>query len=47
MEQPSKFQHQLQPDIPSSSTMSPSPHGTNSAMGRAMGVGFGTGQGGQ
>lgn len=26
MEQPSKFQHQLQPDKPSSSTMSPSPH---------------------
>ena len=26
MEQPSKFQHQLQPDMPSSSTMSTSPH---------------------
>lgn len=26
MEQPSKFQHQLQPDMPSSSMMSPSPH---------------------
>lgn len=26
MEQPSKFQHQPQSDMPSSSTMSPSPH---------------------
>ena len=43
MEQPSKFQHQLQPDKPSSSTMSPSPHPEQTppwvlALGLAMAV---------